>query len=132
MSPYMCFINFSQPLSDPVKETLLEAAYIMLSERRKTKKVRGSCCEGVVKTTFQPLSLYGMNGLQFNAHLEVPQGTLDVSYLLREEELRELTRDADDSPFVENRDTQDEKDPRANRRLAYNPLGKVRHVFRNN
>jgi len=81
---------FSLPISDEVRDALLVNAYLMLKSYSKKKKVKASCCEGVIKTDFKETVLYGTNGILFEGKLETNKGDLTVLYLVRHQDLQEI------------------------------------------
>ncbi|HBE90932.1 MAG TPA: hypothetical protein DDW41_07055 [Candidatus Andersenbacteria bacterium] len=81
---------FSFPLSDDIRDVLFETAYLMLRSGEKKKKVRSDCCEGVVKTDFGSMALYGTSGIVFVANLETEKGNLKASFLIRQQALYEM------------------------------------------
>lgn len=84
----MFFIEFSQPIRRccgvAVADELATAGWLMMETRSKKRRIKVDGCVGEVTSTMQPTSLYGMNGICFDAQLEV-EGmvrTLKASYFL--------------------------------------------------
>src|SRR3989344_6142921 len=88
----MYCITFSRSISDDVRDALLVTAYLMIRGGINKKKIRSKFCEGVVTTDFEPVFVFGMNGLVFRARLETEKDDLNVSYLVRYQDLAELEK----------------------------------------
>lgn len=86
----MYCIMFTYSLNDDVRDTLLENAYLMLKSGSRKKKVRSEACEGVITTNFMSINLNGITGIQFNGQMETGKGKLNVSYIVRTQDLAGL------------------------------------------
>jgi len=77
---------FTFSLNDDVRDLLFETAYLMLKSGIKKKKVRSNFCEGII-TNLKPIAAFGTAGIQFKAQLETEKGDLEVSYMVRPQDL---------------------------------------------
>lgn len=124
MYPIYC-IMFTFSLNDDVRDLLFETAYLMLKNGAKNKRVRSDFCEGVIKTNFNHIALYGTSGIQFQARLETEEGELEVSYMVRPQDLHYLERDDAEYGAWLSPDEMIEQPDNLEERMRSNPIRRV-------
>lgn len=119
----MLCLMYSQPIkSDDVRDALLETACLMIRDRQRRRKVRSKECEGVITTQFTSLLFVDIAGIQFNAIIEHDEGKNEVSFLVRDQDLRELA-EPDEVAWITLEDLLEDEIPAEKRRP--NPIRRV-------
>lgn len=102
-----------------VRDELLAAAYIMTRGRTKRYRLKSRVCEGEVTTVWQRQLLGGISGIRFDAKVECKEGSFEIGYIFREQEIP-LLEEAEELAWIAAADDEVEIEPRPNpiRRLA--------------
>ncbi|MFA6050905.1 MAG: hypothetical protein WC761_06995 [Candidatus Paceibacterota bacterium] len=129
MDSFFC-IMFSFPLSDDIRDVLFETAYLMLRSGEKKKKVHSGCCDGVVKTDFGSMAIYGTSGIVFVANLETEKGDLKASFLIRPQSLDAMAQAEYGAWLTHNDMGASAEDLRA--KMRPNPIHRVAYKHREN
>jgi len=127
----MYFLAFNLPVTDDIMDLLLQTVYLMLRSGQEKRGVSFDFCEGIV-TGLGPVTLYGMEGIQFAAHLYTGNGELKTTFMVRPQDLRRM--EAEDPRFGAWLTLQDMLQPPTDLkdRIRPNPLAAVSRSHRSN
>ena len=124
--PKIYCIMFTFSLNDDVRDMLFATAYLMIRDGTKRKKVKNGFCEGFVRK-LNPIAIYGMAGVEFQAHLETEKGDLKVSYMVRPKDLGAI-EEAEDGAWL----TPEELDNPPEGKRRPNPIRRVANKYQGN
>lgn len=130
-SSFYCIMITKPFLTDGIRDLLFQTAYLMMRFDSKQRRFRSADCEGYVTTDFKQIPYGGMSGIRFVGHVECQTGTEEVSYLVRDNDLRAL-EEAETGAWLSGADLEklrDEKTPMETIQalLRPNPIRQVAH-----
>jgi hypothetical protein len=76
-----------KPLSNAACDALFQTAALMIKKDRRQMRVVNDDCTGIVTSDFDPVNFVGMDGVEFEAELADENGSHDVRYMVRHNDL---------------------------------------------
>ncbi len=83
-----CLMVNGAGLTNVIRNHLFTLAQEMIAERQNKRKIINDDCEGIVTSKGARASMGPISGFQFYATLETDRGRSEISYIIRESDIR--------------------------------------------